>query len=189
MINKYEFGLIEKEEAEGIYSILHRLKYIFPSMNIVEIGLWDGLTAYAICQILDEIQYKYTFWGIDNRRYKIPEGLKGKITSIIMDANNSNIFKFLPTEFHLVIVDACHCKQCAVNQFNLYAPRIARGGVIAFHDTAQESQGDIVSVGCENATIEVLEALEELKLGDKGFIMIREELPIKRHGIRFYQKI
>jgi len=189
VINEYEFGLIEKEEAEGICGVLQQLSEGFGLINIVEIGLWDGLTANAICNFLINIGQEYMFYGIDNIKHELPEGLDEKITSIIMDANNLKVVSFLPTEFHFVIVDACHCKKCAINQFNLYSPRIVKGGIIAFHDTSQDAQGDIVSVGCQSATIEVLEALKELKLEDNGFTLIREELPIRRHGIRFYQKL
>jgi len=186
--DKYKFGLIEPVEAEGIYKTLFEMK--FPYIKVVEIGLWDFFTANAICEILADIGCKkFRLFGIDNIEHRALVFPNNGVSAIYLDANNPEVFQSLPKEFHFVLVDGCHCKHCVMNQFRLYAPRVAKGGVIAFHDTSQESQGDIVSVGCENATIEVLAGLEELQLNDNGFALIRECNTDKRHGIRFYKKL
>ena len=38
-------------------------------------------------------------------------------------------------------IDACHCKECVKKDIKVWAPRIAEGGILAFHDVDPRSDG------------------------------------------------
>lgn len=187
MVKDYNFGLVNLEEGKAIYEILELLSERFPFLNVLEIGVYQGGTARAICRILGDLRQPFQYYGID-KKMEIDLSKFSNEIFIEKDANDHTILDILPKIFHFLFIDGCHCKECVMKEAEIYLDRLVPKGIVVFHDTSEKSQGDPIPGGCEGKTIGVLSALKELRLEEKGFAFIREEIPIEKHGIRFYQK-
>ncbi|MFW6173406.1 MAG: class I SAM-dependent methyltransferase [Elusimicrobiota bacterium] len=184
--NKYKFGLMQKEEAEKVYESFDCIANNFDCINILEIGVWNGETGTAFVKMAKNFGMNCNYFGIDTKKPEIK--LLQEMKVIVGNANNPEVVERLPRDLHFILVDACHCFDCVVNQFKIYSPLIVENGIIAFHDTAELVQGDPMSASCDitkDKFIDVVTAIKSLDLS--GFVLYREAK--SGHGIKCYRKV
>jgi SAM-dependent methyltransferase len=85
---------------------------------------------------------------------------------VFLNDDGSDVF--LPAcrdQFDLVLIDACHGKDCCVRDFQMVEPLVKPGGYVFFHDADPMCQGKDLQPHCQQ-TIGVRSALTELGLFD-----------------------
>ncbi|GAH46072.1 unnamed protein product [marine sediment metagenome] len=175
-MDTYSFGLgISEEEGKCMFDSLTELSKHFDPINIVEVGCREFKTGYTLCKICKDLSKNYNYSGIDivRRDNILPEHMH----FILGDANDEILLEQLPDKFHFVFIDPCHCKECVLNQIDIYTKRLVDGGIIAFHDSGINSQGLAMSESHDTSKdlrVGVKEALRIVNLESKGYKVFRK---------------
>lgn len=102
---------------------------------------------------------------------------KGKI--YLNDDGSDKFLNACPDKFDVILIDACHSKECCTKDFRAIEPMVNRGGFVFFHDADPKSQGLDVQPHC-NKPIEVRQALKDLGLMDNtrnGWVKVEDIQP------------
>lgn len=172
-MSEIKYGLISKVDA----SVIERtLDLIFDQIEhdttyVTEIGLYSGDTGNGIREYAKAKAITVHLTGIDNFKDQQPI-LRTNRYDDLLQGNSNEVYNQLEDESqHLIFVDGCHCFAHVVSDFFCYAPKVKKGGFIAFHDTGRHikpfkdfQHGDKENPG---AYISVREALEAIGLGVK----------------------
>lgn len=136
-----QYGLISRTDAgviEKTLDLIVQEGQSFP-IRITEIGLYNCQTSAGIYQYLQEeknlLAEEIIYIGVDSEKDKLINppiwmefirGLSGEVYHKIPDNSQDFIF-----------IDGCHCFAHVVSDFFCYAPKVAVGGYLAFHDTGK----------------------------------------------------
>lgn len=125
----------------------------------LEIGLAHGKTFQAVCRLLEyRVGYDYRAFGID------PNPLFDGGTRVITKKSGDALVEIKAhAPYALVLIDGCHCYECAGDDFRRVAPFVMSGGFVLFHDYAPEQQGGGAQAYHDDRPIEVRRAVETLK--------------------------
>lgn len=153
-------------------------------MNYVEIGIAEGQTLLAVADFAGERGWKWNVLGIDilNGKHFNPHRFLNNTHRNITIANepckiydgsisvwlcgSPYAVKFIPFAIQYALVDGCHCTECTMHDFVAIEPKIAVGGYVAFHDAADQDQGN--EPQCRpDRRMNVPEALRQLGLDPK----------------------
>ena len=110
--------------------------------NSIEVGVFRGATTVAITAALCANEYG-THYGVD-----YDADLLAETTGHVKDAGYADRFvpvqgmstapevaQALPEQAGLIFIDACHTYEAVRDDFDAFSPRLAPGGIMAFHDT------------------------------------------------------
>lgn len=86
---------------------------------------------------------------------------RGKI--YLNDEGSDKLLPVCPNKFDLVLIDACHSKECCTHDFLAVEPLVKESGYVFFHDANPKYQGLDVQPHCSKP-IGVRAALEDLGL-------------------------
>lgn len=157
-INKFEEldGWLSKQEGIGLYETARKLGR---KAVVVEIGTWQGKSTYCISKGLKSgyvhaIDPFNADAGLDinsQREYTESKGNRSLLTSFKMNMERLGVYKKIivkegySSEFHndfnkidFLFIDGDHSIAGCKLDFELYAPKIASEGFIAFHDYYEE---------------------------------------------------
>ena len=145
-------GQIRSIEAMRLYRLALGLP---PYAAVVEIGSYRGKSTLALAQGIKD--------GHGGRVYAIdphsPKDGYANIDGIIMAANirasklhnimqvdhySQDALGMVPPMIDLLWIDGDHSPEGVMRDFDLYAPRITRGGIIALHDTQYKGPWAVV---------------------------------------------
>lgn len=131
-----KYGLISDTDARTLEKTLDLVIKKFKTyVHITEIGLYNCETSKGIYKYLDDKGVIFEYTGIDNEKDK-PVDTPYWMESIVGDSNE--VYHQLDDESqHLIFIDGCHCFAHVVSDFFCYAPKVKKGGFIAFHDTGK----------------------------------------------------
>lgn len=168
-----------------------------------EIGIGNGDTMEAVHSWLTQKNVPHVIIGVDVPDYSGLASQKGwpdeypsasfgevsvsKVGSEVFLSNVSQLANF-------VFIDACHGAPCVTRDFLLAEKKMKPGGVICFHDTDQQCQGQHFQPHCGTG-IDARRAVQELGLLDdtrNGWKKIAETWGDKQkagHGALFIQHI
>jgi len=107
----------------------------FPEPHYLEIGTRNGGTTLRIAKILEKAISGYLCVGIDIKHEPLwPDDIHFKF--IKGDSHDTEVIKRVKgyAPYHLIFVDACHCKSCVLRDAQIYSNLLAVTGYIAFHD-------------------------------------------------------
>lgn len=138
-------GILFGSDWDRLCDSVRRVIDRFPEepsvINFVEIGVLDGRTSRdlfsEIRQYCQECKNTFHYYGIDaffdfsgipDNRYTFIKGMSYEVLGQ------------LPSQLHWVFVDGCHCAQCVRRDLESYAPLLADGGEMVFHDAAPLEQ-------------------------------------------------
>ena len=142
-----------------------------------EIGIGNGDTMEAARQWLSGRELPYFIVGVDLPDYSGTVRnlgwhqifMNGKTEEVHpMNVSYTGSEHFLSKswlEANFIFIDGCHGSPCAKRDFLLAEKKIKDGGVICFHDTDPNCQGQHFQEHC-NMGIDVRKALEDLGLLD-----------------------
>lgn len=145
-------GWLTDNEAIGLYNIAHML----PRKSIVvEIGSWQGKSTYCIAKglsagkvyAIDPFNADAGFDVGSEQEYQRKKGDKDLLQSfcenmeqlkvldkIIIKKGYSHEFAEDFDSIDFLFIDGDHSIKGCTTDFNLYSPKISKGGFVAFHD-------------------------------------------------------
>jgi len=134
------FGAITKADINVMHSCLEYLsKLVHRPIKILEIGVNSGDTSRGIKKWLDAYKVEFKYYCIDNNRdFVVPCPFDG---AIHITGDSVTVYNQLPNDFDFIFIDGCHCYEHVKTDCILYREKVASEGIIAFHDTADGSQG------------------------------------------------
>ena len=114
----------------------------FPQGNFVEVGTMDGYSSERFLKKIDGITHGARYLGVDidpvvvNIWWKRVRGLRlvNVIPRLITDDTKRAYKKFVG-EINWLLVDACHCFECALWDIENWGSRVVVGGHLIAHDT------------------------------------------------------
>jgi hypothetical protein len=127
---------------ESVWRVLERFAWM-ATVRFIEIGVYRGETSKElIVNIYDwydkhNLMANFVFYGIDP--FIAPPPI-GKDFTLISCPSHLAISQ-IPTDFHWVWVDGCHCYQCVERDLQNYGDRLMPGGELLFHDASPRMQG------------------------------------------------
>jgi hypothetical protein len=152
----------------------------------LEIGTHEGLTLLGMARLLESCQQKALLIGIDlpgdpyglvsQGREKFgrfwagewspPAQVPDVAVKILLERSPDSIRRLGNTPLNLVLIDACHCEQCCINDFCAVEKLVCPGGRVIFHDASPVCQNKPQGNFHGPDKIEVRSSLEKLGLLD-----------------------
>lgn len=133
-----KYGLISEVDSRTIEKTIDLLlsdqSHNYP-ISVVEIGVYGGDTGRGICEYIKSKGRNYWITGIDNRR-------DGEVVRFpyyeMIYGNSTEVYNQLEDESqHLCFIDGLHTFAGVISDFFCYAPKVKKGGFLAFHDTGK----------------------------------------------------
>lgn len=153
-------------------------------IRYLEIGLGNCGTINAVDWTLSQLPGNHEMVGVEHVSWTMAFLVPYLTKLIIRDQHQ---VPDGPWDF--VFIDACHCKQCVINDFNSIKDILSEKAFVVFHDTSPGSQGMHANMSeHQKEGIQVLAALNEVDLS--GFDLIADtpgSMP-DVNGLRVYQK-
>jgi hypothetical protein len=164
-----EFGICFAGLEEKFEHYVRLVTGRTPFVVYMEIGVASGQTLVSVAEILQESGRGWMAVGIDlpegyslERSHILARANERNIPCSIVEFNHCTEVvepereaitvylkpsqQFLQSNWEIpvdfVLVDGCHCRNCVMDDFKLIEPRVARGGIVAFHDFGQDSVGE-----------------------------------------------
>lgn len=133
-----KYGLISEVDGRTIEKTLDLLlsdqSNNYP-ISVVEIGVYGGDTGRGICEYIKSKGRNYWITGIDNRRDG--EVVRFPYNEMIY-GNSTEVYNQIEDESqHLCFIDGLHTFAGVISDFFCYAPKVKKGGFLAFHDTGK----------------------------------------------------
>ena len=174
--------------AEAFRDVLLSAHELHPEgISYLEIGLGNCGTINAVDYMLDQIPGTHSIVGIEVESW----------TQKYLTPYRSSIFiggrEVIPQwQYDVVLIDACHCKECVMKDFEAVEGLVTQGGFVLFHDTDEAVQG-IHKDTCENPHqvngIETLAALDEINFTGWESFRKTDGKVEQWHGLHVYRKL
>lgn len=166
---------------EAIESMVIKTVQRFDRLNYLEIGIGEGGTLIAVSDIAVASGKQHTILGIDiigGRHFDPSKFLSNRHKTIAISNGWSPVrerqitvwlggspftTQFIHHPLHYVLIDGCHCKDCAIKDFEAIENLVPVGGIVAFHDAGISDQVDEPQCRPDRG-IQVIQALAELGL-------------------------
>lgn len=152
-------------------------------IRYLEIGLGNCGTINAVDWTLSQLPGNHRMVGVEHVSWTMAFLVPYLAELVIRDEHQ------IPDgTWDVVFIDACHCKQCVMNDFNSIKDRLSDRAFVLFHDTNPEAQGMHANMSeHQHQGIEVVAALDECDLS--GFELVAETPGGPTfNGLRIYQK-
>lgn len=108
-----------------------------PALNFLEIGTYNGSTAWGVKAVTEGKGKKLNYWGVDLMTHDAV--LFPGANMIIGDS--TKIFYTIPDlPFDILFIDGAHNSGNCMLDFLNFAPKLRVGGLILFHDASPASQ-------------------------------------------------
>lgn len=174
---------------------------------LIEIGVDDGRTTRDLVGLIGRIWPEHSFYHAIDPREESP------IISEIMEHQDpifAGVFlkyhrgrsheqsrKFAANSAAFVLVDGCHCAQCAARDGIMYGSLVRPGGLLLFHDAAPGTQGKddqrYESMKGYHDEDEAAKGIQVRKFLDAnllaGFRLLQKAFDQDRGGVEVYEKI
>jgi len=108
--------------------LLERILQLQNRKTAVEIGVMSGGTFYAFTRLFD------CAIGIDITKHELPYDLKKPHEYIIGNSKDPEILSRIKDDVDFLFVDGDHFYEGVSKDFELWYPKVRKGGLIAFHD-------------------------------------------------------
>lgn len=135
--------LMSEEELALILRTLDGIRATNPRPALLELGVCRGGTALAMMRHLVSRECQFDYVGVDAipecKRFLDPAEFPDSNLSVLIgttEAMSSDVRGIQPSGFDLVIVDACHCRDCVERDVDTYGTMVRVGGFLALHDSA-----------------------------------------------------
>ncbi len=179
------------------------------TLAFLEIGTYNGSTAWGVKNIVEANHKKLNYWGVDVMTHDAV--LWPEANMVIGDS--TKVFHQVPNlPFDILFIDGPHNTGNCMLDFLNFAPKVRKGGLVLFHDASPASQCKLPFTpekeaayragGFEIPTHEefgtaVLIALEKLGLETPSSPQVRMDWRLVTHnwtdepygGISIYRKV
>lgn len=142
-MSEIKYGLISKVDADCLEKTIDLIvaeqskqSLVSPFIVTTEIGVFDGQTSRGLNEYIRSKGKIHVHYAIDSEKDK--PILKPFEDCELIIGNSNEVYNQIRDESQdLIFIDGCHCFAHVVSDFFCYAPKIKRGGYIAFHDTGR----------------------------------------------------
>jgi predicted O-methyltransferase YrrM len=160
------------------------LASIYKPNTYVELGLYEGETFKYI------IPHSKKLYGIDLKSNIYLEALKKYSNVEIQYTTTDNFFENFNVGIDMAFIDADHCFESALKDFDNIFKRLNPGGIIILHDTDPDNDSLINPLRCGDS-YRIVELLE--KRDDINIITLPLESPglsivTKKNDTRVYRR-
>lgn len=159
-------------------------------MSILEVGVGRGDSAALMLSALREAGKRYGYVGVDALvwlRPALPDWAHEGGTAVLVPgasrATAPTVAALAPDGFDFVLIDGCHCRACALSDWQTYGPLVRHGGILMFHDCAKPDHGGVGhhTHGVRGVYMEARESAGWQDLGE----FVPANPPQERYGIGF----
>lgn len=171
-----QYGLISQTDARTLEKTIDLIAndFLGETINITEIGLFDGGTTKGLQEYLSSKKLPYHYTGIDNEKDKPVNDLEFYYCKLIIGNSNEVYNALADNSQHLIIVDANHSYPYTIADFFCYCDKVKIGGFMAFHDCGKHIKlfKDYQRIGSESdydMYISCRKALTRIGLFDNKF--------------------
>lgn len=181
-MSEIKYGLISEWDVSVIERTIDLIIASYPTdiIQVTEVGVYGGDTGKGIKEYINSKERQSFLTGVDNNRDG--EKLRYSYDRLIIGDSFKVADQIVNKSQHLIIIDACHCFGCVLEDYNAYVPKIKIGGFVAFHDAGKHIQkfkdyqhGDPLN---EDSYISVRKALTKI-----GLFEPNNPLGLNLHGV------
>lgn len=186
------------------------LEQKFDKPTFLELGTFNGNTIRNLARIIEDAGKAAHICSVDLNpdRAKKPQSagptllfdseiewnkafkdISENITCEFITGKTSDVVDSCPKDVSWLLVDACHCYDCTLNDLNLYAPNVMSKGIIAIDDTANNKRTKENSqwvIHNEPQKFGIIQAIKDCNYLQKNFMLVHESHI--GHGIQIWQK-
>lgn len=185
------YGLLTEADAGLIARCLVDVGRAFPTgtLNILEIGVHDGKTAWGMASVLADMGRSFQYFGVDNS--KDLEVEPPFVGASIVRGDSVEVYGAIPNDLHFAFIDGCHCINHVALDALHYGRKVVKGGILAFHDTGALAQGRDYQHGPDapDHYIAVRRALDLIGMGgDKRWRLVGDVDAENWGGVRAYER-
>lgn len=161
---------LDEEEKKLLYD----LPRIVGGGNMLNLGVGQGGSVILLAQGIKDRQLSGHVWGVEVKRARVDRsrgnavkaGVEEYVT-ICRGTTNGLADKFQKSgrKYSVIFIDAGHSYEDAKNDWLNYSPLLARGGIIAFHDTHMKTVDKVLHdyVSGEWAAVFWIESIKAYK--------------------------
>lgn len=162
-------------EAEGMHRALSIARHE-GTFYYAELGCAEGRTFSAVLKQMRRLKqdtygfavdqpagWSFTQSGFDQNLADFNRGIDYQL---YLNGAHAFLDQCINNSLSLVLIDACHEKECAALDFIRTASKVRPGGIVVFHDTAEYAQGIDIQPH-RNLPIGVRDAIKALCLFDE----------------------
>lgn len=138
-LGTFKWSLMTDTDRATMCSVLSIMCDTLPrqTLNFLEIGTYNGSTAYGVKAVVEAKGKGLNYWGIDTLSHDTV--LWPEANMIIGDS--TKIFYQVPNlPFDILFIDGPHCTTNCMLDFLNFSPKVKVGGLILFHDASPASQ-------------------------------------------------
>lgn len=166
---------------------------IAPIIRFVEVGVADQRTAADLYKHIDSLlnNRPWEYYCIDI----IPMQSLGPHCRLVQGPS-ADVAPLVPSPIHWLFIDGCHCHDCVAKDTELYYPKLAPGGYLAYHDASPKAQGrdpQLYGTSHDMARaaegIRVLSYLESPKFLRHNLRLVKGAPAQEYGGVQYYQAI
>lgn len=141
------------------------------TFRYLELGVAEGRTMGAVCDLLNLVAPRWVAVGVDIsngwsfnlEKYRENVSDKYKNTTLSLAGSIKAMETIIENKVDAIFIDGDHSKEAVIKDFDVAHRILETGGIIIFHDTAEEEQGLDVFSGQPDG-IRVREAVIQLGL-------------------------
>lgn len=134
-----QYGLISKVDACCLEKTMDLICEQFKDevIFITEIGVYNGRTSKGMDEYLAKKGRRVAFTRVDNKKDGEEIIFFPQYHIDIIGNSNEVCHKLYDNCEHLIFIDGSHAFADVISDFFCYAPKITKGGYLAFHDTGK----------------------------------------------------
>ena len=147
------FGDITIGDKSVLMNTICHAALLHENPTFVEVGVYKARTSISVMTILNAFKIKSKLICIDKdplaQRYW-NKSCKNYVGLCKSEFVLSDSWSFTPREKRLawVFIDACHCYECVKKDLVHWAPLVAPGGFLIFHDADERQKNAKVGRNC-----------------------------------------
>lgn len=147
---------------------------VIPDKQFVyaELGIAEGRTFFGVLRHIQTLTDKFIGHAVDiesgwslnlEEFHKNAEGISTLNYFLTLEGSLSFLKKMPDESIDFLWIDACHARECCMNDFLAGESKVKRGGVVGFHDSGELEVGKDEQPHCHHC-INVRGAIRDLQL-------------------------
>jgi hypothetical protein len=185
------FGILSTEDVPFFKQALRFVAGEFKEVRMLEIGVANGGTTIGVYNECQTFNWPLTWHGMDMECGRPAFDLGSWGTFHCGDFHK--VHQQVPNGFNFLFIDGCHCYQCVTMDFEIFASKVVKRGLILFHDTNSHPSWQNHHEQCKpGRMIETRRALADLKLFPlrrTDYAFIGEQNEGTTQGLTLFQKL
>ena len=133
-----QYGALTPTDIDVLEACMAEVCHDKPTLWVCEIGVYQGQTARGMRDWCAANGKNIAYWGVEDGSICNPEA-PFEMARLVLGKSHL-VADSVPDNMDLVIVDADHGGPQVIMDVMAYAPKVRKGGMMFFHDTAPQVQ-------------------------------------------------